>query len=298
VATTITSVVILNNPTLAVYNLLGSVALQTTILCAADWAKQQDGAMTYFSPRFVLLAEGVGLLLLLQLVIAGVSARGFPTVASISVWSALIFVAYLGVMYLTYRQQGHPRWTPTTEDDLPREEQAREDETQRPAESENKAEHRSLKSLWLRFSEVSLVVFAGGWIAAHTADVLAGQTGLSHAFLGATLLALATSLPELSTTIAAARNRRYSMAFSNIFGSNAFSISLLFLADLLYRGGTILEQVQGPVVFVAAIGAVLTCVYLWGMMERENKTILSIGWDSAAALIVYLGAMTALYFME
>jgi cation:H+ antiporter len=88
------------------------------------------------------------------------------------------------------------------------------------------------------------------------------------------------------------------MAFSNIFGSNAFSISLLFLADLLYRGGTILEQVQGPVVFVAAIGAVLTCVYLWGMMERENKTILSIGWDSAAALIVYLGAMTALYFME
>ena len=56
VATTITAVALLNNPTLAVYNLLGSVALQTGILALADRAKRRSGALTYFSPRFLVRA--------------------------------------------------------------------------------------------------------------------------------------------------------------------------------------------------------------------------------------------------
>jgi cation:H+ antiporter len=144
---------------------------------------------------------------------------------------------------------------------------------------------------------MSLVVLVGGWIATKSADVLAQQTGLGHAFLGATLLALATSLPEVSTTTAAARHGRYSMAMSNIFGSNAFDVSLLFLADLLYREGAIMAHVGGSVVFVAAIGAVMTCIYLWGLMERENRSILGVGWDSAAALLVYGGGMAVLYYI-
>ena len=40
VATTVTAVVFVNNPILAVYNLLGGVALQTAVLVAADWTKR------------------------------------------------------------------------------------------------------------------------------------------------------------------------------------------------------------------------------------------------------------------
>ena len=84
VATTITAVALLNNPTLAVYNLLGGVALQTAILAIADRAKHRTGPLTYFRPRFVLLIQGVGLLMLLQLTIAGITAHGLPTVFSIT----------------------------------------------------------------------------------------------------------------------------------------------------------------------------------------------------------------------
>jgi cation:H+ antiporter len=93
VATTATAVVMLNNPTLAVHNLLGGVALQTAIIAAADWTKSRRGALTFFSPRFSLLIGGVGLLLLLQLTIAGVTAHGFPAVMSISVWPVVVFLA-------------------------------------------------------------------------------------------------------------------------------------------------------------------------------------------------------------
>jgi cation:H+ antiporter len=142
---------------------------------------------------------------------------------------------------------------------------------------------------------MSLIVLVGGWFATQSADVLASQTGLGSAFLGATLLAAATSLPEVSTTIAAARSGRYTVAISNIFGSNALDLALLFLADLLFRGSTILAHAQSSVVFVGSIGAIMTCVYLWGLIERENRTVLGIGWDSAVVLLVYAVAMSVLY---
>jgi cation:H+ antiporter len=126
---------------------------------------------------------------------------------------------------------------------------------------------------------------------AQSADVLAKQTGLGDAFLGATLLALATGLPEVNTTIAASRNGHYSMAISNIFGNNVFCIALLFLAELLHREGTILDQVEESLVFVTALGAIMTSIYLFGMLERQNRTVLGVGWDSAAVVLVYLGGM-------
>lgn len=304
VATTFTAVFFLHNPTLAVYNLMGGVALQTAILVVADRAKRKHGALTFFSPRFVLLVEGVGLVVLLLLTIAGATARGFPAVATVGLWPVLIFLTYLGVLYLTYRYRGQPRWTPTRADDLPldysSESQDRGAGKEREAGRDHGAGRQSQgvpRRVWLLFGGFSLLVLVGGWTASQAADVLAEQTGLGPAFLGATLLALATSLPEVSTTLAASRDGRYSMAISNIFGSNAFDVSLLFLAEMLYTGGTIMELATPPLVFVAAIGAVMTCIYLWGLMERENRTVLGVGWDSAAALAVYLGAMTVLYFM-
>jgi cation:H+ antiporter len=298
VATTVTAVTILNNPTLAVHNLLGGVAMQTGILAVADATKGRRGALTFFSPNFVLLIEGVGLVLLLQITIAGATADGLPAVFSISLWSILLLLVYAGVMYIVYRYRGQPRWTPSALDDVPEEVRGElggiEQDSQQPSDE---GEGRSLRSLWLLFAALSLLVLLGGWLVTQTADVLAEQTGLGSAFLGATLLATATSLPELSTTIAASRNQRYTVAISNVFGSNAFDVTLLFLAELLYRRDTILKYAESSAVFVATIGAIMTCIYLWGLSERENRTVLGVGWDSAAALLVYVGGMTVLYII-
>lgn len=290
-ATTVTAVVLLDNPTLAVHNLLGGVAFQTLILVFADASKGRPGALTYFSPTFVLLIEGVGLVMLLQLTLVGISARDVSAVASISVWLVLLVVAYAGVMYLVFRYRGLPRWTPELADDFPVEEPVRKEGAPDPEQE------RPLRAIWLRFATLSLIVLAGGWLSAQSVEVLAAQTGLGDAFLGATLLAAATSLPELSTTTAAARHGRYTVAISNVFGSNAFDVSLLFLAELLYRGGSVMEHADDSLAFITGLGALMTCMYLWGLMERENRTVLGVGWDSAAVVVVYLGGMVVLYMM-
>jgi cation:H+ antiporter len=289
IATTVTAVAILDNPTLAVHNLLGGVAMQTAILVVADATKGRKGALTFFSPQFVLLIEGIGLLLLLSLTIGGITAKGTPTFSAVSGWIVALLVAYSAVMYLVYRYRGQPRWTPSSLDDLPAE--LRPDYEPEQLESDE----RPLVGLWVKFGGFSMLVMAGGWAATQSAELLADQTGLGDAFLGATLLAIATSLPELSTTCSATRNGRYTAAISNVFGSNAFDVTLLVLAEMLYRKSSVLAHAEPSVVFVAAIGAVMTCVYLWGLIERENRSVLGIGWDSALVGLTYLAGMAVLY---
>jgi cation:H+ antiporter len=288
-ATTITAVVLLDNPTLAVHNLLGGVALQTGLLIVADAATRHRGSLTFFSPRFVLLIQGLGVVFLLQLTVAGLTARGAPVVFSFSSWMLLVLLGWIGLMYLVYRWKGHPRWTPTRTDDVPKE------VLQEGAPISREDESLSRQRIWLGFAAMSVIVLAGGWLATQSAEVIADETGLGYAFLGATFLAAATSMPELSTTIAAVRGDRYTVAISNIFGSNLFDVTLLVLAELLYRGGTILDRTDPSLIFVAMIAALMTCVYLWGLMERDNRTIAGIGWDSALALAIYVGGMTVLY---
>lgn len=42
----------------------------------------------------------------------------------------------------------------------------------------------------------------------------------------------------------------------------------------------------------------MTCLYLWGLIERENRTVLGVGWDSAGAVLIYAAGMVALYVMQ
>jgi cation:H+ antiporter len=292
-ATTFSAVLIHDNATLAVHNLLGGVALQTAILVLADATSRKRGALTSFRPRFTLLVQAVGVIMLLQIAIAAATAKGVPALGPVSLWSLLLVVGFIAMTYFVHHHRGHPRWTPAKADDFPKHELDDDDSNDEPADAED--DELSTRSLWLRFAAAAAFVLVGGWLTTGAADALAEQTGLGSAFVGATLLALATSLPEVSTTTAAVRAGRYTAAVSNIFGSNAFDIALLFVADAIFLEGTIMAHAESSMVFIAAVAAVMTCVYLWGLMERADRTILRIGWDSALALVIYLTGVAVLY---
>jgi cation:H+ antiporter len=42
----------------------------------------------------------------------------------------------------------------------------------------------------------------------------------------------------------------------------------------------------------------MTCIYVLGMLERADRTVLGIGWDSALALVVYVAGMAVLYTLR
>lgn len=287
VATTLTAVVV-GNVDLAIHNLLGGVAFQVVVLTIADAARR--GPLTRFAPSFGLLIEGIGIVLMLAVAIGGLVLAGGaqfpasigPVTAGLNPVMLMLPLVYLGVIWLTRQAEGVPRWRPV--DAAPEENTA----------ERGRRDERSGRRLGLAFTGFALLVLAGGWLVATLADVMAEQSGLGSGFIGATLLAAATSLPEVSTTVAAVRHRNEDLAVSNIFGSNIFDIGLLALVSLL-AADAFSGAPSTSAIFTAALGTVLTCVYLWGLLERSDKSVARLGIDSIVVVVLYLAGMGALY---
>ena len=74
------------------------------------------------------------------------------------------------------------------------------------------------------------LIIAGSLLAVKEASALARGAGMSDRFIGLTIVAFGTSLPELFTSFAAARQGNSELAIGNIVGSNIFNI--LFVMGL------------------------------------------------------------------
>ena len=100
-------------------------------------------------------------------------------------------------------------------------------------------------------------IVAGSWLLVEGGDRTAQALGLTGGFVGATIFALGTSLPELATTLAAARRRANELVLGNLLGSNMFN-SLLVLGTVGAVGpGAIGERRLGEYGVMMAIGALV-----------------------------------------
>lgn len=75
-------------------------------------------------------------------------------------------------------------------------------------------------------------------------------------------------------------------------------VALLIEADLFYREGSLLAHATAPVVFSAAMGVTVTVAYLIGIVERRNRTVLHMGLDSLAALVVFASTLAGVFLMR
>jgi cation:H+ antiporter len=281
----------IGNAALAVDSLFGGIVLQTAVLAVADLFVTRR-SLTYFAPRPVLLLQGATVVLLLALALAGMAAGEFLEVLGVGAWVFLLLGLYVYSIYALKNYETREQWRPLhLPDEL-------KEETVPEVRAGGEQTKKALRRVFLYFGLSSLVIFIAGVVLAQVGDVLAGQTGLGASFVGATLLALAGALPEISTSIAAVRLGAYSMAIANIFGTNALLVALLFLADAFYLPGPILESVTSASIFAAAMGVVATAVYLMGLIERRTSTIFRMGWDSLVVLIIYAITLVVLFLLR
>ena len=128
-------------------------------------------------------------------------------------------------------------------------------------EEEREAEQLSTaKIIGLILAGVVMIV-AGSNFAVEGASNLAKALGISQRFIGLTIVAFGTSLPELVTSVSAARKHNADIAIGNIVGSNIFNILFIVGTTALITPVTFASGFVVDTLIAAAVGILLfVCV--------------------------------------
>lgn len=277
-----------DNPALAVNNILGGVAMQVAVLAIADIAIRER-ALTSVVPDSVVLLQGTLNIAVLSLVACAVIS-GDRAIFGIGIWSwAILAACLLSLRMLAAADQRQP-WLANIE-----EEEWRENRSEGKQARTHPAEELSLNQAILRAVAAGGVILVAGFLVTRTGEVIAEQSGMGQSFAGAVLVAISTSLPELSTVLSAVRLGLFTMAISDILGTNLFDVALLFVVDAVAGGPPVLSVVGSFSAFAAVLGILVTSLFLVGLTERRDQTFLRLGWDSIAVLVAYLIGVSILF---
>ena len=281
------------NVEVAVGNILGGIAIQTVVLVALDAFGLRGGKpLTYRAASLVLVLEAALVVAVLALVIAGtqmpatvIALRMTPaTVAVVLVWVVGLLLLRRAGQSLPWHESGQP----PDGQEHPRGHRSRT--TEKDATANGVGTGRSAAI----FAAAAVITLIAGVVLERSGDVLAGHFGLSGVLFGATVLAAATSLPELSTGLTSVRQGDYQLAMSDIFGGNAF-LPVLFLLSTLLTGQAVLPAAKNTDIYLTALAMVLTVIYATGLLFRPQRRILRMGVDSFAVLVLYALGVAGLF---
>lgn len=149
----------------------------------------------------------------------------------------------------------------------------------------------SARNAWIGFGiSVAVVIVAGRYLAS-SADSIAEFSGISKSFIGVLLVSMVTTLPEASVTIAATLRKSYGIVIGNVYGSNAFNVSIVFFADLFHVEGPMLRSMAAThyVAAAAALGLMAMGYVILRSCQTQTMT-----WGrvlTPAIPAVYVGAL-------
>jgi cation:H+ antiporter len=267
---------------LAAGNLIGGIAIQTMVLVACDAVASGERPLTYLVGSLVPVVEGMAVVFVVGEVLMGALLPAGDAIGPVSPASIAIVITWLGLLWALNHVQRNPRWEVV----MPGARPGRPDRSVREEKHPKAHEDRSLAIVLGIFGAGAVVTLVGGVVLESGGNVLADRAGINGVIFGATVLALATALPELSSGIAAVRIGDHQLATGDIFGGNAFQVCLFLVADLV-AGRPVLPTAGHLNSWLGGLGIVLTVIYLIGIVVRPNRCILRLGIDSILVVIVF-----------
>jgi cation:H+ antiporter len=281
------------NLPLAAGNLIGGIAMQTMVLLVCDFAVGPSRPLTYLVGRLTPVLEG----LLVILVVAGVEMGALlkPSTAifgRVSPASLGIVVIWVVGVYAINRAAKDPRWSITMPGSRPGRRRAEKRKPEQPHPYAGSSNAR----VALIFGLACAVTLAAGVALEESGNELANRLGVNGVIFGATVLAGATALPEISSGIAAVRLGDHALAMGDIFGGNAFQVCLFLVADLV-AGKPVLPSAGNLNAWLAALGIALTAIYGFGVISRPMHAHFRLGPDSLLALAVFGLGVAGLFFV-
>ena len=270
---------------IAIGNILGGIAIQTVVLVLLDvFGLGRRTSLTYQAASLLLVLEGGLVVAVLVVAVMGTQLPSSLTTARLEPASVAIVVLWLLGLWLLGRARKGLPW---------------HEQGVAPGGQEQPMGHRKVmkakhaderragtgKAVTV-FVGASVITLVGGVVLERSGEKIAGHLHMTGVLFGATVLAAATALPEVSTGLASVKLGDYQLAVSDIFGGNAF-LPVLFLVASLLSGSAVLPQAQATDIYLTGLGVLLTVVYVFGLIFRPRRQIARMGLDSFAVLVIY-----------
>ena len=123
-------------------------------------------------------------------------------------------------------------------------------------------------------------VVGGSELVVNSASTIATTIGISERIISLTIIALGTSLPELVTTITAAKKGESDLLVGNIVGSNIFNICIVLALPVVFTGGITPNNFQSIDLIMLIFSSILVC-----LLARHNHKITR--FDGILMLIIF-----------
>lgn len=258
-------------PNLAAGNLLGSNMLNMALLAVVDLAGRQVRILRKAAKKHAL--TGSLSATMIALVVFFMLAQIDVRVGWIGADSLLLMAAYVAAIYLIQRD--------AQPSDL--------------VEEEVPEGFPSLRRGIIGFVVAAAVLVLITPVLVRSSSDIADATGLGTSFIGTTLVAFVTSLPELVTTLTAIRLGADDMAIGNLLGSNMFNMFALGLTDVFFTQGLFISTIDPAFLLVGVLGLLMTLMGLIGNLARIERRLGILEIDALILLIIYFGGLWMLY---
>ena len=224
------------------------------------------------------------MIMLVTMALLGPLLPASVAIGPVSPISILIVITWFFGLVVLNRLRNSERWTAVTA----------QVEAQMVAPSPGPVEgvrpnrfgRSNTRTVLLVFGAASLVTLVSGVVLEQSGNALADDWGINGVVFGATVLALVTALPEISTGIRAVRLGQVGLAMGDIFGGNQVQMTLFLVADLL-AGRPVLQSVNATSSWLGGVGVVVTALFAGGLVMRPPRKFAGIGPDSWLVLLMY-----------
>ena len=259
--TSLSSTLLLDEPGLCIGNILGSNLFNLTALAVM---------ILVFSRSFTGASIARGhqkVLWLLLIAYAAIALNMFGIlsmeVCTVSVTSIILVACYAAsVKYLSGEESGE--------------------------EGDEDTSPLTLKQVLVRFALVAVGIVVLSILISKVTDLLAEELGLGKSLAGALFMGVATSLPELSSTIALFRKKCFDIAVGNIVGSNIFNLIILSVSDVLYTGTGLYDFSDPKTVALLAFGLLAHPMILLVLKLRHRVVQVGLSVGTVASYVGFL----------
>ncbi len=131
---------------------------------------------------------------------------------------------------------------------------------------------------------IAMLIIGANWMVEGSTGI-ARELGVSEWFIGVSIVALGTSLPELTSSLIAAKRGHGEMAIGNVFGSNIFNILMVIGTASLIKPLSIREEIYTDLIYATTLTCLLLLLIRMGhVINKRDGLILSVCYGSYIGL--------------